>query len=408
MTGKPQDAPVEGDDTFTIRIVDTISAVPAGQWDRLAATAVDSTSAHTPRAAINPFVSHAFLSSLEDSGSVSQAAGWLPRHLVLEGPGGEAIAAAPAYLKAHSQGEYVFDHGWADAFQRAGGRYYPKLQMAVPFTPASGPRLLVGAGAGAATRRMALAEGAKSYAARTGVSSVHATFLRPADLAALEGADWLHRTDQQFHFHNRGYDGYEAFLATLASRKRKALRKERAQALANDISIEWLTGRDLTEAVWDAFYEFYMDTGSRKWGRPYLHREFFSLVGERMGAQILLVMARRNGRYIAGGLNFLGPDTVYGRNWGCVEDHPFLHFEVCYHQAIDYAIAHGLAVVEAGAQGEHKLARGYEPVTTHSAHWIAHPGLRRAIEDYLDHERAEVARVGEILGGHTPYKKASS
>lgn len=408
MMEKPQGAPVEGDDIFTIRIVDTIGAVAAERWDELAAVAVDSASVNTQKTTINPFVSHAFLSSLEDSGSVSQPAGWLPQHLVLEGPGGKPIAAAPAYLKSHSQGEYVFDHGWADAFQRAGGRYYPKLQMAVPFTPASGPRLLVGGGAGAATRRMALAEGAKSYAARTGVSSVHATFLRPADRAAFEDADWLHRTDQQFHFHNRGYDSYEAFLGTLASRKRKALRKERAQALINDISIEWLTGRDLTEAVWDAFFEFYMDTGSRKWGRPYLNREFFSLVGERMGAQILLVMAKRNGRYIAGGLNFLGSDTVYGRNWGCVEDHPYLHFEVCYHQAIDYAIAHGLAVVEAGAQGEHKLARGYEPVTTHSAHWIAHPGLRRAIEDYLDHERAEVARVGEILGGHTPYKKDTS
>lgn len=408
MIGKPQDAPVEGDYTFTIRVVDTIGAVSAERWDELAAVATDPAAANTQKATINPFVSYAFLSSLEDSGSVSQAAGWLPQHLVLEGPGGEPIAAAPAYLKSHSQGEYVFDHGWADAFQRAGGRYYPKLQMAVPFTPASGPRLLVGGGAGGATRRMALAEGAKTYAARTGVSSVHATFLRPDDLAAFEDADWLHRTDQQFHFHNRGYDSYDAFLGTLASRKRKALRKERAQALVNDISIEWLTGRDLTEAVWDAFYEFYMDTGSRKWGRPYLNREFFRLVGERMGAQILLVMAKRNGRYIAGGLNFLGPDTVYGRNWGCVEDHPYLHFEVCYHQAIDYAIAHGLTVVEAGAQGEHKLARGYEPVTTHSAHWISHPGLRRAIEDYLDHERAEVARVGEILGGHTPYKKDAS
>lgn len=408
MMGKPQDAPVEGDDIFTIRIVDTIGAVPAERWDRLAAVPADPASIKTQVSTINPFVSHAFLSSLEDSGSVSQSAGWLPQHLVLEHPNGEPIAAAPAYLKSHSQGEYVFDHGWADAFQRAGGRYYPKLQMAVPFTPASGPRLLVGDGAGAATRRMALAEGAKTYAARTGVSSVHATFLRPDDLAAFEDADWLHRTDQQFHFHNRGYDSYEAFLGTLASRKRKALRKERAQALANDISIEWLSGRDLTETEWDAFYEFYMDTGSRKWGRPYLNREFFSLVGERMGAQILLVMAKRNGRYIAGGLNFLGPDTIYGRNWGCIEDHPYLHFEVCYHQAIDYAIAHGLAVVQAGAQGEHKLARGYEPATTHSAHWIAHPGLRRAIEDYLDHERAEVARVGEVLGGHTPYKKDAS
>ena len=343
---------------------------------------------------------------MEDSGCVGQRAGWLPQHLVLDGPDGKPIAAAVAYLKSHSQGEYVFDAGWADAFERAGGRYYPKLQMSVPFTPVTGPRLLVGHAPGADVRRQALAAGARTYAGQTGISSVHATFLTREDLSAMQSADWLHRTDQQFHFKNRGYATYDDFLETLASRKRKGLKKERREALANDITIEHLSGKGLTEAAWDAFYGFYMDTGSRKWGRPYLSRKFFSLIGERMGDQILLVMASRNGRYIAGALNFVGADTVFGRNWGCIEEHPFLHFEVCYHQAIDYAIEHGLSTVEAGAQGQHKLARGYEPTTTHSAHYITHPGLRRAIEDYLESERADVERVGQVLNEHTPFKKS--
>ncbi|MCB8840435.1 GNAT family N-acetyltransferase [Aurantimonas sp. VKM B-3413] len=392
-----------GQASFAIRIVERIAAVDPNVWNGLAATG-GAVQPHPE----NPFVTHEFLSALEDSGCVGQRAGWLPQHLVLEGDDGVPIAVAPAYLKSHSQGEYVFDYGWADAFQRAGGRYYPKLQMSVPFTPATGPRLLVGGLPGAEVRRQALAEGAKAYVAKTGVSSVHATFVTEDDLTALTGSDWLHRTDQQFHFRNRGYGSYDDFLATLASRKRKALKKERREALANDISIEWLTGRDLTEAAWDAFFEFYLDTGGRKWGRPYLNRRFFSLIGERMGDRVLLIMAKRAGRYIAGALNLLGTDTIFGRNWGCIEEHPFLHFEVCYHQAIDYAIAHKLEVVEAGAQGQHKLARGYEPVTTHSAHFIAHPGLRHAIEDYLEAEREEVEQVGEILSGHTPYKKGDA
>ena len=393
--------------TFVVRVTDSVSRIDHKAWDDLARVAPDLPTGAAPGHLANPFVSHAFLSALEDSGCVGQRSGWLPQHLILEDDSGRAIAAAPAYLKGHSQGEYVFDHGWADAFERAGGRYYPKLQMAVPFTPASGPRLLVGSGQGADTRRQALVQSAETYADRTGVSSVHATFLTSEDLSVLDQAGWLHRTDQQFHFLNRGYDSYEAFLDTLASRKRKTLRRERREALENDIEIVWLTGSDLTEGAWDAFFAFYMDTGSRKWGRPYLNRRFFSLIGERMADQTLLVMARRNGRYIAGALNFIGADTVFGRNWGCIEEHPFLHFEVCYHQAIDYAIANKLAVVEAGAQGQHKLARGYEPVTTHSAHWIGHPGLRRAIEDYLESEREEVARVSQILGEHTPYKKGA-
>ncbi|MBB4001466.1 MAG: GNAT family N-acetyltransferase [Aurantimonas endophytica] len=405
MRETAQNPAKESERTFVVRVVDSVTHVDRSTWDELAGAGPAATGETTRSVSANPFVSHAFLSALEDSSCVGERAGWLPQHLILEDEAGQAIAAAPAYLKSHSQGEYVFDHGWADAFQRAGGRYYPKLQMSVPFTPASGPRLLVGQAPGADVRRQALAESAKTYAERTGVSSVHATFLIEKDLSVLKDSDWLHRTDQQFHFLNRGYDNYEAFLDTLASRKRKTLRRERREALENDIEIVWLTGSDLTEAAWDAFYAFYLDTGSRKWGRPYLNRRFFSLIGERMADQTLLVMARRNGRFIAGALNFIGGDTVYGRNWGCIEDHPFLHFEVCYHQAIDYAIAHKLAVVEAGAQGQHKLARGYEPVTTHSAHWIGHPGLRRAVEDYLESEREEVARVSEILGEHTPYKK---
>jgi predicted N-acyltransferase len=353
----------------------------------------------------NPFVSHAFLSSLEDSGCVARDTGWLPQHLRLEAPDGTLLGAVAAYLKSHSQGEYVFDHGWADAFERAGGRYYPKLQASVPFTPATGPRLLAHESADAEPVQHALAEGLKALTDRLGISSAHVTFAPEGETRLLEESGFLHRNDQQFHFFNEGYGGYEDFLASLASRKRKALRKERQAALEGGITIDWLTGRDLTERVWDDFFAFYMDTGGRKWGRPYLNREFYSLIGERMADDVLLVMAKRSGRYIAGAINFIGSETLYGRHWGCIEDHPFLHFEVCYHQAIDFAIAHGLKVVEAGAQGEHKLARGYMPVTTHSAHYIAHPGLRRAVSDYLHRERREVAAMGEYLAEHGPFRK---
>jgi len=314
------------------------------------------------------------------------------------------VGAVPCYAKSHSQGEYVFDHGWADAFERAGGRYYPKLQASVPFTPATGPRLLVREGEDA--NRDLLAAGLRNLTDRLGVSSAHVTFADDKDIAALERAGYLMRTDQQFHWANDGYATYDDFLGSLASRKRKALRKERAAAVEHGIIIDRLTGKDLTESVWDDFFSFYMDTGSRKWGRPYLNRTFFSMVGERMADDVLLVMARRNGRYIAGAINFIGGDRLFGRNWGCIEDHPFLHFEVCYHQAIDFAIERGLSVVEAGAQGEHKLARGYMPVTTHSAHYIAHPGLRRAVSDYLDQERREVAEIGDYLEEHGPFRKA--
>ncbi|MBB3949826.1 GNAT family N-acetyltransferase [Aureimonas jatrophae] len=382
-------------DTLVLRVSESIGGIDADRWDGLAAT--------VPGRTLNPFVRHAFLSCLEDSGSVGRKAGWLPQHLVLETSVGSILGLVPAYLKGHSQGEYVFDHGWADAFERAGGRYYPKLQISVPFTPATGPRLLVGsAGDGL---RLALCEAVKAYIGQTGVSSAHATFLEAADLAAMEGDDFLHRTDQQFHFVNRGYGSYDDFLETLASRKRKVLRRERRDALANGITIEQLTGIDLTEAVWDSFFSFYMDTGSRKWGRPYLNRRFFSLLGERMGDAVVLVMAKREGRYIAGALNMVGANRIYGRYWGCTEEHPFLHFEVCYNQAIDYAIEHGLEVVEAGAQGEHKLARGYEPVMTHSAHYIANDGLRDAIDRYLTRERRDVERTQAILSEHTPFRR---
>ncbi|WP_412033251.1 GNAT family N-acetyltransferase [Nitratireductor aquimarinus] len=374
--------------------------MPASDWEALAGAGPQAAGAP-----YNPFVSHAFLSSLEESGCAVRESGWLGQHLFLRSEDGALLGAVPCYLKSHSQGEYVFDHGWADAFERAGGHYYPKLQVSVPFTPATGPRLLVRDGIAPDAVRHALAEGLKTLTDKLGVSSVHVTFARDEDIAALDDAGFLLRTDQQFHFFNRGYENYDDFLGTLASRKRKALKKERRTALENGIEIEWLTGAGLTEAVWDDFFAFYLDTGSRKWGRPYLNRRFFSLIGERMADDILLVMARREGRYIAGAINFIGSDTLFGRNWGCIEHHPFLHFEVCYHQAIEFAIARGLSTVEAGAQGQHKLARGYEPVTTRSAHYIPHPGLRRAVAQYLELERRDVAEINRVLETHTPFRK---
>jgi predicted N-acyltransferase len=385
---------------FTIRVANTLGAFTKAEWDSLsgASRAVGESS-------YNPFISFDFLLSLEESGCATRRTGWAAQHLRLEAPDGTLIGAVPCYLKTHSQGEYVFDHGWADAFERAGGSYYPKLQASVPFTPATGPRLLVRRDMAGADLRAALAAGLKALGEKLGISSVHVTFAAEPDIEALGKAGFLLRTDQQFHFFNRGYASYDDFLATLASRKRKALKKERRAALENGIAIDWLTGGDLTERAWDDFFAFYMDTGGRKWGRPYLNRRFFSLVGARMADDILLVMARRNGRYVAGAINFIGSDTLFGRHWGCVEDHPFLHFEVCYHQAIDFAIERGLKVVEAGAQGEHKLARGYMPVTTRSAHFIPHAGFRRAVADYLERERREVARAGEYLQAHGPFRK---
>ncbi|WP_137931144.1 GNAT family N-acetyltransferase [Mesorhizobium comanense] len=385
---------------YSIRVAAGIGSFTRDEWNGFAgANRADAEKGY------NPLVSFDFLSALEDSGCAIRRTGWQGHHLRLETAQGRLLGAVPCYLKSHSQGEYVFDHGWSDAFERAGGRYYPKLQCAVPFTPVTGPRLLVGKGEDPDAVKAGLAAGLKMVTDKLGLSSAHVTFAQESDVATLEAAGFLHRTDQQFHFFNEGFSTYDDFLATLASRKRKAMKKERREALADGISIDRLTGKDLTEKAWDDFFAFYMDTGSRKWGRPYLNRQFFSLIGERMADDILLVMAKRGGRYIAGAINFIGSDALYGRNWGCIEDHPFLHFEVCYHQAIDFAIERKLKVVEAGAQGEHKLARGYRPVTMHSAHYISHPGLRNAVADYLRRERREVERMGEYLEEHTPFRK---
>jgi len=391
-------------DKLQIRVLSGIDEADAASWDRLVLAAAGSQSDSKP--AGNPFMLHAFLSALEESGSATARTGWGPRHLLLEDAGGRLAGALPCYLKSHSQGEYVFDHGWADAFERAGGRYYPKLQCCVPFTPATGPRLLAEAGAARDARQGALLDGLAALGSRLGVSSAHITFMPRDEWEQAGAAGYLLRTDQQFHWQNEGYRDFADFLDSLASRKRKNLRKEREAALAgNGIEIDWLTGGDLTEAVWDRFFEFYMDTGSRKWGRPYLTRKFYSLIGASMADRILLVMAKRAGKYVAGAINFIGDGTLFGRHWGCVEEHPFLHFEVCYYQAIDYAIDRGLRRVEAGAQGAHKLARGYVPATTRSAHWIGHAGLRRAVDDYLAHERRHVEMEGQALMSHAPFRK---
>jgi predicted N-acyltransferase len=402
-----------------IRLAGAIGELPARDWNACAAGPVLSTAKvmdedcgdelstelSTRGFPNNPFVSHEFLSSLEASLSVGPRTGWEPQHLVVETAGGELIGVAPCYLKSHSRGEYVFDHGWAEAFERAGGSYYPKLQVSVPFTPVTGPRLLVKPGPLAAAARTALVKGLTEITTGNRLSSAHLTFMPEADWRALGEQGFLLRTDQQFHWHNNGYATFDDFLADLSSRKRKAIRRERKDALAPGIEVQWLTGSDLTETVWDAFFAFYMETGSRKWGRPYLTRDFFSIVGQAMGERILLVMAKRNGRLIAGAINFIGANALYGRNWGAIEHHPFLHFELCYYQAIDYAIAHKLARVEAGAQGEHKLARGYLPAPTYSAHFIANPGLRRAIDDYLRRERHYVAAAAEELAAAAPFRK---
>lgn len=383
---------------ITIKQIGSLNEVPAAEWDACAGAA----DGLPPP---NPFVSFAFLKALEDAGCVDNRSGWISRHIVMEREGA-LIAAAPCYVKTHSQGEYVFDHSWAHAYERAGGDYYPKLQVSVPFTPATGPRLLVHPDAGEGVMET-LATGLAQIALKMEVSSLHVTFAEAAQAEALEEVGYLHRTDQQFHWLNDDYSTYDDFLATLASRKRKALKRERREALANDIAIEWVTGADLTEDRWDAFYKFYVDTGSRKWGQPYLNRKFFSLLGERMGDRVLLVMATRDGVDIAGALNIVGADAIYGRYWGCLEDHPFLHFEVCYHQAIDYAIQHGLSRVEAGAQGGHKLARGYVPMTTHSFHWIPDPGFRSAVESYLKQERRAVTAEQRELLRFAPYRKGA-
>jgi uncharacterized protein len=381
-----------------IRVEPSLASISADAWDRCA---LGDSGGNRP----NPFVSHVFLLALEQSGCTGGRSGWNPAHVLVEAENGMLLAAAPCYLKTHSQGEYVFDHGWAEAFARAGGQYYPKLQVSSPFSPVTGPRLLVRAGETASAAGEALIRGLQLVRDRVGASSVHVTFPTKAEWQLLGEHGFLQRMDQQFHWENNAYASFDAFLETLASRKRKNIRKERLTALQNGISIEWLTGAAIREEHWDAFLEFYVDTGSRKWGRPYLNRAFFSAIGRSMADQILLVMARRNGKLIAGAINFIGQDVLYGRNWGCIEDHPCLHFEVCYYQAIDFAIAHGLKRVEAGAQGEHKLARGYMPSITYSAHDIADPRLRRAIADYLERERAHVEAMRDAMAAEGPYRQ---
>ena len=352
----------------------------------------------------NPFLEHDFFLALEGSGSARTRTGWAPQHLSLTDNTGRMVALMPAYLKSHSQGEYVFDHGWAEAFQRAGGRYYPKLQISIPFTPVPAPKLLVRDAEDDGARR-ALLKAAEALVQEHDVSSAHATFLTDADFNVAAEAGWLPRFDQQFHWTNQGFANFDAFLASLSSRKRKAIKRERREALADGLEIERLTGEAITEEHWDRMFDFYMDTGGRKWGRPYLNRKFFTLLGQSMADRVLLILAREGSEYIAGALNLIGGDTLYGRYWGCSRNVPFLHFEVCYYQAIDFALAHGLKRVEAGAQGEHKLARGYEPVITRSAHWIAHPELRRAIGDYLARERLEVLGDQEGMRAFTPYRR---
>ena len=374
-----------------------IDAIAAAAWDACA---------NPDAATYDPFLSHAFLDALEKAGTVGHGTGWIPQHLLLEAPGGDVLGVMPLYAKMHSQGEYVFDHAWAEALHRAGGRYYPKLQGAVPFTPVPGRRLLARPGPMRAETERLLAHASLALAERIEASSVHVTFLIEGEWRRIGGEGFLQRTGQQFHWRNAGYATFDDFLATLASRKRKAIRKERAEAQAA-VEILSVSGREITEAHWDTFFAFYMDTGSRKWGRPYLNRRFFSLLGAALADRCLLVFARRAGKLVAGALHLIGGDCLYGRYWGATEHHPFLHFELCYYQAIDYAIAHGLKRAEAGAQGEHKLARGYLPETTYSLHWLAEPRLEAAVARYLAEERGEVAEINALLRDHGPFKRGA-
>jgi predicted N-acyltransferase len=368
------------------KIASGIAGLNPHAWDRLGAG--------------DPFLSHAFLSALEESGSVGPGTGWTPAPILVEDEAAHLVAAAPAYLKSHSQGEYVFDHGWAEAWEQAGGAYYPKLQVAVPFTPVPGARLL-------GHRPQQLLAAIEAVTAQNGMSSAHITFIDEAGAAEAERRGWLIRHGNQYHWFNRGYASFEEFLASLSSRKRKAIRKERSAA-RDGIEFRSLRGAEIGPAEWDSLWAFYQDTGARKWGRPYLTREFFDLVGERMGDSVLLFLACRSGRPIAGALNFIGPDTLYGRYWGTIEDVPFLHFELCYYQAIEWACRHGLKSVQAGAQGEHKVSRGYEPVATKSAHFIPNPGFRNAVADFVEQERLAVENEIDWLRRDLPYRSSSS
>ena len=380
----------DGAASFSLSLHAAIKEIDPAEWDACAG-------------ADNPFVSHAFLSALEDSGSASARTGWLPQHAVIRDNAGTIAAAAPMYAKSHSYGEYVFDHGWAHALDRAGGDYYPKLQVAVPFSPVPGPRLLCRPGAALTAEALGSALG--QACRELGLSSVHVTFCTEAEWTGLAEAGWLPRLGMQFHWENAGYSSFEDFLGALSSRKRKALRRERRDANAAGLTFRTLSGAEITERHWDAFYRFYRATVDRKWGSAYLTRRFFSLLSERLGEKVVLMMAENKGTPVAGALNLAGSDALYGRNWGCRGDWPFLHFELCYYRAIDWAIAHGLARVEAGAQGRHKIQRGYLPRPTYSAHWIAHAGLRRAVAESLRHETPAIQAEMEALAEQSPFRK---
>ncbi len=387
---------------LNVRSVNSIAAVSAADWDACANPPGQSFESSGGER-FNPFITHAFLEALEHSGSVGGRSGWTPAHVLVESDEGKLVACAPAYLKAHSQGEYVFDHGWAEAYARVGGAYYPKLQVAVPFTPVPGRRLLVAADAPDNAYPTLLA-GLRALRRATKTSSIHLTFTTAEESQQLGADGLLLRTGEQFHFFNDNYADFDAFLAALASRKRKAIRRERRDALGDDLRVDAITGAALGKAHWDAFFKFYMDTGSRKWGRPYLTRGFFDRIGETMADRIVLMLAMKGDKPIAGALNFIGDDALYGRYWGAIEERAFLHFELCYYQAIDFALARGLKRVEAGAQGEHKLLRGYRAVATHSAHELADPRLSAAVEEYLERERAAVNAAIEDSAAALPFR----
>lgn len=375
-----------------IELLSDMSQITAPEWDGM----------FDAGRAVDPFTTHRFLTALERSGSTGTGSGWQARPLVIRGP--DLMAAMPIYVKSHSQGEYIFDHGWAQAYERAGGQYYPKLQCAVPFTPATGRRFL-----GDVAQREALAQAAIGIADQNGLSSLHITFCTEDEAEALSGKfGLLHRITQQFHWENRGYGSFDNFLAELSSRKRKMIRKERETAQSAGLTIRALTGNDIEPAHWDAFWIFYQDTGGRKWGTPYLTRRFFDEIHRTMRDDILLVLAFDGETPVAGALNFIGRDTLFGRYWGCTQDHPCLHFELCYYQAIDWAIAHGLSRVEAGAQGEHKLARGYLPTPVHSLHYIADPNFREAVARYLTEERRAIDQEIDVLTAYGPFKRVTT
>ncbi|WPZ36152.1 GNAT family N-acetyltransferase [Thalassobaculum sp. OXR-137] len=388
----PDGTDIQTDLAEEVSVLPAISAVAAEEWDACAGAA-------------NPFLSHDFLNALEESGSVRAQTGWLPRHLAVNDANGRLAAAMPLYLKGHSQGEYVFDWGWADAYERAGGRYYPKLLSAVPFTPVTGPRMLIRPDIDRGRAQEILAGGIVALMNQLNVTTAHVNFVPQGEWDRLGEFGFLQRKGLQYHWHNNGYASFDDFLDALSSRKRKAIRKERRQVAESDLVIRRLVGKDIEERHWDAFFAFYMDTSDRKWGSPYLNRTFFSLLGERMAERVLLVVAERDGRPVAGALNLIGSDTLYGRNWGCTEEYKFLHFEACYYQAIDFAIERGMAKVEAGAQGQHKIQRGYLPVETYSNHLILDDGFRDAVEDFLARERRQISHEKELLLEESPFRK---